>query len=228
MEIGNAKYIMQNTYLTTPDRIDKLASILSGVLNIDAAPRLQRAVYLLNKGCQIVELVGFSSLDELTALLNAEGLQEDEARLREHMSNDVRREVLKLHTPVKPSQTLIPSTENLQIRYIEVPGCVLPEYFQWRTRTIFSHVLKREDVLSFLAYHSCLSSTPGVTFYVEYEGDYDDLMRGFATPEYKEIIRQADKFIVGGNVNLATNGYHRIYASSSLLSSQLADMEAES
>jgi hypothetical protein len=175
----------------------------------------------------VVELIAFADYDALSDYLQAEQLEQDTNALRKLMTHDVRREILTMHTPVKPSATYLPTSEKFQQRYIEVPGMVLPEYFQWRIKTIFAHVLKRDDVHSFLAYHSLVSSTPGVYFFVEFDSSYESLMTGFTSPEYQEIIRQADQFIVGGNVNLSTKGFERIYVSAALLEPLTETMQAE-
>ena len=211
-----ARYVLQSTYITTREHITDLVSALKTSSEDRDGAGMEYVGYISDNNDQVIELIGFSSWNDIGQFLLDRGTQQHEDAVRRKMTHDVRREVLQLHTDVKPGMSVIPGAAKLQVRYIEVPGMVLDEYFEWRTGTIFAHVIKRADIHSFRAYHSLASSTPGVTFFVEYEGEYDDLMAGFGTPEYKDIIRQADRFIVGGNINLSTQGYTRIYRSPSL------------
>lgn len=225
MSTINAPIVVQNTYITSQELVGSLVDLLSKPLAIDEV--CDRVAFKADLTPEVVELLAFDDYDALGEYLQAEQLERDANALRKLMTHDVRREILTMHTPVKPSATYLPTSEKFQQRYIEVPGMVLPEYFQWRIKTIFAHVLKREDVHSFLAYHSLVSSTPGVYFFVEFDSSYESLMSGFTSPEYQEIIRQADQFIVGGNVNLSTKGFERIYVSAALLEPLAETMQAE-
>lgn len=210
MRTTSAPFVLKNTYITDRKNINELRRLIAGPMAIDRV--IDRVAYISDTDEEIVEIVGFDSVVPLSLFLEGEKLNKDSRQIRELMTQDIRREILKIHTTVKGAEFQIPTAENLQIRFIEVPGVVLDEYFEWRKKTIFKHVEGREDVGSFLAYHSLVSSNPGVTFLVEYTGSYENLMEGFTSPQYREIVRQADRFIVGGNVNLSTKGYKRIFS----------------
>lgn len=217
-----SQYILLNTYLTDEEHFDSLVSILKSDLNIDKIA--DRASYILRKESRAIDIIGAGNLAEVSALLENQSLQADEALLRDVMTHDIRREIVKLHTPVKPLKNIIPTGEKIQLRYIEVPGFHLNEYFDWRIKTIFANVLSRDEITGFSAYHSVVSAQPGVTFFVEYDGSYEDLMKGFTSEEYNDIVEQANRFIVGGNKNLYLRPYDRIYLAKSLSEQKVLDM----
>jgi hypothetical protein len=128
----------------------------------------------------------------------------------EYIVSDWRRQVLKLQESVKPLDYDLPNSKFLQLRHIEVPLRVHNEYLKWREKTIFAHVKQQDEIEFFLAYHSVLSSEPGVMF-----------LSGFSCPEkyktifsqekYQNIIKEAgEKYIFGGEKGLYTRIYQKI------------------
>lgn len=127
------------------------------------------------------------------------------------VDGDFRRQVLEFVEAPKPVDASLPSTPYIQLRHIEVPPAVLATYREWRERTIFDVVRRADEVKVFLAYHSLLSTEPGVMFVSGFEVDPDRYAAVFNTDEYQEIVRQAgSKYIAGGERGLYTKIYKRV------------------
>jgi hypothetical protein len=208
-----AKLILMTELTTDAPKADAiLDAFLPGLPDTSA---VARSVYQRHdgKGSSILELVELPSLAALSALLETRAAREREERLQPALVNDWRRQVLALRESVKEPKQRLPRSENLQLRHIEVPPRVLAEYHEWRRGSIFSHVQKRAEIDSFTAYHSLLSTEPGVMFFVEFSGSVADYVAGYDTPEYKEFIRLAGtRYIAGGPASLSTSLWTRVAA----------------
>jgi len=159
-----------------------------------------------------------NSLLELTALTDIAQLDKEReffdrlfTGLAPYVQSDFRRQVLGFVEAPKTTDAAIPSTPYIQLRHIEVPPAVYTEYRQWRELTIFDVVRRAEEVEVFLAYHSLLSTEPGVMFVSGFEVDPDRYAEVFSRDEYQEIVRQAgSKFIATGERGLYTKIYQRV------------------
>ncbi|MDF2690771.1 MAG: hypothetical protein K0S29_626 [Gammaproteobacteria bacterium] len=126
------------------------------------------------------------------------------------LMSDWRRQVLELKETVKAQNQPLPNTASIQLRYIEVPLRVYEDYLSWRRQTIFEHVKKEADIKSFCAYHSLLSTQPGVMFISGFDCDEQQYLSGFSKASYQEIVKQAgQKYIAGGERGLYTTIYHK-------------------
>jgi hypothetical protein len=104
----------------------------------------------------------------------------------------------------------VPNAPHLQLRRIEVPPRALEEYYDWRRGTIFAHVTGRSEVESFSAYHSVLSTEPGVLFVAQFSCSVESYLASFRTPEYDEFVKYAGaRFIAGGPSSLHTSLWTR-------------------
>jgi hypothetical protein len=127
------------------------------------------------------------------------------------MVGDVRRQVLEFVEAPKPTATPLPQTPYVQLRHVEVRPPVYDRYRTWRDRTIFSVVRRSAEVDVFLAYHSLLSSEPGVMFVAGFTCEPEKYLGVFQSPEYQEIVRQAgDEYITGGERGLYTKVFARV------------------
>lgn len=159
-----------------------------------------------------------NALLELTALTDISQLDKERESfdrlftdLAPHVQSDFRRQIVEFVEAPKTTDAAIPSTQYLQLRHIEVPPAVYSEYREWRERTIFDVVRRADEVEVFLAYHSLLSTEPGVMFVSGFDTDPDRYAEVFATDEYKEIVRQAgSKYIATGERGLYTKIYQRV------------------
>lgn len=158
------------------------------------------------------------TLLELTALGDITDLDEERsffsplsAELAPLIQGDFRRQVLEFVEAPKDSETAIPATPYVQLRHIEVPPAVSGAYREWRERTIFDVVRRASEVEVFLAYHSLVSTEPGVMFISGFSVEPDRYAAVFTTEEYQDIVRQAgSQFISGGERGLYTTIYRRV------------------
>ena len=126
-------------------------------------------------------------------------------------NSDCKAQVIGLVSAVKDTQTSLPDNAYLQVRRIEVPLYRYEEYLAWREKTIFEFVKKTPEIATFLAYHSVLSTTPGVVFLSGFDGNPDQYLSCFAQPEYRDIVKVAgERYISGGANALSTILYKRI------------------
>jgi hypothetical protein len=148
-------------------------------------------------------------MDKLGGLINFK--HTFSKQLATFMSSDWRQQIFEIVDSVKPCIELLPSTEKLQMRYIEVPLSVHDEYLEWRERTIFDVIKQSSNIECFLAYHTIMSTQPGVMFFSGFEGNTSSYIQdNFKTPKYDEIVKEAgSKYISGGEDGLYTRVYIR-------------------
>ena len=138
-----------------------------------------------------------------------EALNEQIVALEDCLAGDVRRELLRFVEAPKPCRSPLPETPHLQLRHVEVAPSVMRGYRAWRENTIFDVVRAAPEVETFLAYHSLISSQPGVMFISGFSSHPDDYSAVFSSSTYQEIIREAGQsYIVGGPDSLYTKLYH--------------------
>ncbi|WP_273721519.1 MULTISPECIES: hypothetical protein [unclassified Bartonella] len=110
----------------------------------------------------VLQLRALPSLKQIESL---PGIWELELKLLgEDLVNDFRRQLLTYVESVKVLKQSLPSTPYLQLRHIEVPPSRFISYRQWRDKTIFDVVRKASEVEEFIAYHSIISTEPGLCF----------------------------------------------------------------
>lgn len=126
----------------------------------------------------------------------------------EYLNSDLHQEIVALVKHVEPRENLLPTSEFMQLRHIEVPLSGIESYLDWREETIFDYVRRNDKVKSFVAFHSLLSTTPGVLFVTEFEDDPDEYRESFLTPEYQKIIKEAGHDHIKGGLN--TFEYKRV------------------
>lgn len=139
-----------------------------------------------------LEIQAFVESNEYKDFVNA---------IAEYTTSDIHQDIHGFVDTVLPRENYVPQTKYMQLRQIEVPLSGIDDYLEWRKRTIFKYVQKNDKVTSFLAFHSVLSSTPGVLFVTEFEGDPDEYRNSFLTPEYQVIIKEAGHDHIKGGLN---------------------------
>lgn len=137
-------------------------------------------------------------------------LTSDLERFANFMNADVKRELLNYVEAPKSCSSPLPDTDYVQLRHIEVPPNRHAAYRTWREETIFQVVRDNAEVEVFLAYHSLVSTQPGVMFISGFSCLVKDYSAVFESNKYREIIRQADEQYVAGSL------YTRIYQRASL------------
>lgn len=156
---------------------------------------------------ELLQLRAFS--DQLAFTNSFATLQKDLEQFTEFMVADVQRELVEMVEAPKPVASLLPTNNYIQLRHVEVPPQKFGIYRAWREKTIFGVVRENAEVETFLAYHSVVSTQPGVMFISGFSCEPAVYQAIFSSEKYKEIVRQAgDTYITGG-----TNGlYTRLYA----------------
>jgi hypothetical protein len=124
------------------------------------------------------------------------------------LTGDVRRQVLSFVEAPKPVDGELPTTPYVQLRHVEVRPPVLEEYRTWRDGTIFDVVRTTPEVEAFLAYHSVLSTEPGVMFVAGFSCPPEEYLPAFSSERYAEISRFAH-----GRYVTETGLYTRVYRS---------------
>ncbi|MEU0118085.1 hypothetical protein ABZ137_31425 [Streptomyces bobili] len=155
---------------------------------------------------ELTPLTGLAQLDGLTA-----GWREAARALAPLSTGDVRRQVLEFVEAPKPVAGELPDTPYVQLRHVEVKPPVKEDYLDWRVDTIFAEVHKSERIEAFLAYHSVLSSEPGVMFVSGFSCEPEAYLPTFASERYAEIARQAHPRFVTDE-GLYTRIYRRVDA----------------
>ncbi|MGK4585109.1 hypothetical protein [Kitasatospora sp. HPMI-4] len=155
----------------------------------------------------VLELTPLAGLAEL-AVLTARWRDLGQA-LAPLSTGDVRRQVLAFVAAPKPVANELPDTPYIQLRHVEVKPPVHEEYLAWREGTIFAEVLKSERIEAFLAYHSLLSTEPGVMFVSGFSCEPAQYLPTFASERYAEIARQAHPRFVT-DAGLYTRIYRRV------------------
>ncbi|MGW7427434.1 hypothetical protein ACWGJB_47075 [Streptomyces sp. NPDC054813] len=157
----------------------------------------------------LLELTPLDGLDGLAAL--DEHWRQQAKELAELVIGDVRRQVLRFVEAPKPAPAgaALPDTPYVQLRHVEVKPPVHEEYLDWRDGTIFDVVRTTEQVETFLAYHSLLSTEPGVMFVSGFSCDPEDYLSAFSSERYGEIARYAHARFVTEE-GLYTRLYRRV------------------
>lgn len=131
--------------------------------------------------------------------------------LADYAAGDFSRELLHYVEAPKDTEQDLPGTRYVQMRHVEVRPDQYKAYRAWREATIFDVVRGHEHADVFLAYHSVLSSAPGVMFIAGFDGPVEQYNTAFTSPRYQEIVRQAgDRYITGGERGLYTKFYERV------------------
>lgn len=167
----------------------------------------RRCFYQEDQSNRFLELIAIDSFSDVEFLLNERKLLVDS--MKNFVVSDLHQQIFSLVEAVKPSESRLPTSEKLQLRYIEVPLSVKEEYLNWREETIFDVVRNAPEVKYFQAYNTLLSTQPGVMFFSEYEGDTETYMNTvFRTERYNKIVKDAgDKYISGGEDGLYLISY---------------------
>ncbi|HEY3479828.1 MULTISPECIES: hypothetical protein [Amycolatopsis] len=155
---------------------------------------------------------------ELTPVADAAALAAPLARLRELrkplaplQTGDFRTQVLEFVAAPKPVDGDLPDTPYVQLRHVEVKPPVHEEYLAWREGTIFAEVRESAKIEAFLAYHSLVSTEPGVLFVAGFSCPPEEYLPTFASARYAEIARQAHPRFVTDE-GLYTRIYRRVPA----------------
>lgn len=206
-----SKYIFVSEILVNSDRAEIAWDIWRNS-SIDSMPEgsIRQCYRGEEEPNRFLEMIAFESIADIEQLI---GLKDSfsSSQLPPLMVSDWHQQIFEIVDAVKPCKELLPETNKLQLRYIEVPLSVHADYLQWREDTIFEVVRNAPAIECFLAYHTLLSTQPGVMFFSGFEGDtYKYMQEIFKTPKYNKIVQEAgSKYIAGGENGLYTRVYLR-------------------
>ncbi|WP_137992723.1 hypothetical protein [Streptomyces vilmorinianum] len=176
-----------------------------------AHPAEGRSLYRGLEDNSLLELHPVDGLDAVPALRDQ--WQSLWTELTPLLAGDFSRQVLEFVEAPKSTDDLVPDTAYLQMRHVEVKPPVFEAYREWRDQTIFEVVRGADEVEVFLAYHSVLSTEPGVMFVSGFNVEPAAYTAVFTDERYQEIVRQAgDRYITGGERGLYTKIYVRVDA----------------
>jgi hypothetical protein len=171
----------------------------------------QRRVYEAIDGSTVLELCALDTLADV-AVLSARWATAWDA-LGQDMASDFRRQLLTFVEAPKNTSDVLPTTPYVQLRHVEVPPAHFADYREWRERTIFDVVRTSPQVEVFLAYHSAISTEPGVMFVSGFSGPVEDYAAIFSSARYQQIVSEAgQQFITGGDRGLYTKIYQHVAA----------------
>ncbi|MDQ8701132.1 hypothetical protein RCO28_01345 [Streptomyces sp. LHD-70] len=203
----SASLIVTSELSVKPDRVDEAAATWLS-LHADA-PAHERALFRGLDGTSLLEFTVLPSVADVEALRTDWQRQFDQ--LAPFAEGDFARELLEFIEAPKPTDLALPQTRYVQMRHVEVKPGQYQAYRAWREETIFDVVRGHDDAAVFLAYHSLLSSAPGVMFVSGFDCPPEQYNTAFTSPRYQEIVQQAgDRYITGGDRGLYTKFYERV------------------
>ena len=195
----SARFVMISRYMTTESRERDLMSKLTH------GPDRR-----ILKSVEKSEVIEIRALDGRTSLvdLTTEAPLIGNSDFAELLIGDVQREILVLVEALKDSPEVIPTTRYIQLRHVEVKPHMMSKYLEWRDKTIFNVVREHNPVEAFLAYHSLVSSVPGVMFISGFNSSIEQYTAAFTDERYSKIVQEAgDTYITGGTQGLYTEVY---------------------
>ncbi|MER6423322.1 hypothetical protein [Streptomyces sp. NPDC001137] len=202
----SANLLVLNEVAVAPGKVDKVLAEWSELNSKE--PVSGRALYRSAEGDNVLEITPLEDLAQLGAL-NAVWQKLAES-VSQDLVTDFRRQLLEFVEAPKDTTDPLPRTPYVQLRHIEVKPREYTAYREWRENTIFDVVRRADQVTTFLAYHSLLSTEPGVMFVSGFEVEPEEYQKVFTSPEYQDIVQQAgDRYIVGGESGLYTRVYRR-------------------
>jgi len=202
----SATLLILNEVGVAPGRVDEVLARW-GELN-EKEPLAGRTLFRGADGDDVLEITPVKDYTELEAF--SAGWRRLWDSVSADLVTDFRRQLLEFVEAPKDTAGPLPLTRYIQLRYIEVKPTEYPAYREWRAKTIFEVVRRAEPVTAFLAYHTLLSTRPGVMFVTGFDCEPGDYQKVFASAEYQDIVQQAgDRFIVGGESGLYTRVYQR-------------------
>jgi hypothetical protein len=187
----------------------KLSILTEQIAAHDAASANKHATFTAVDTDTVLELTALDKLSQLDEILAARVAMEKS--VQHLLACDWRHEVREHIEDVVPGKNCLSDSAMIELRTIEVKPTAYKEYRQWRQRTIYEAVKDREEIDDFRAYHSVLSTEPGVLFLVGFSCDPDKYRLVYDNDRYRAILREAgDRYIVQGLGGLQTTMFRRV------------------
>lgn len=202
-----AEYLLVSYYKPTFNNATEIRDILR---EINEESELQHVCYINEDNSLLVEIIGLDKPTNPLDVVTKHDSTPAYKKLMALLDRDIEREILELKETVKAQETFLPQNEYIQLRYIEVPLNKLNDYHDWREGTIFSYARDIEQLNSFESYHSHVSREPGVKFLLAFDCKPAVIQELFTNDQYKTIIEDAGKYIVGGSGSLFTRFFKKM------------------
>ncbi|OCF95796.1 hypothetical protein [Gilliamella sp. wkB308] len=202
-----SQYLLINRY---PVKKEKGQEIETFALNKSKDLINKHSFYISDDKEELIEFIALGSLNELADY--EKSFAQAFTEYANYLCGDIKRELLfYVESPIR-SVTVIPQTNFVQLRHVEVLPTAYNAYLKWRNETIFNVVKSNiNKITSFDAYHSLISQIPGVMFISCFNGAIEDYMKPFTDEHYKTIVAQAgDSYITGGKEGLYTKIYRKL------------------
>ena len=198
--------LVLNEVAVAPGKVDQVLAEWSELNQKE--PVAGRVLYRSTVDDNVLEITPIKELSDLGALNSV--WQKLWESVSADLVSDFRRQLLEFVEAPKDVTDALPQTPYVQLRHIEVKPREYTAYREWRESTIFAVVRRADQVKAFLAYHSLLSTEPGVMFVSGFECEPAEYQKVFTSPEYEQIVQEAgDRYIVGGESGLYTRVYKR-------------------
>jgi len=198
--------LVLNEVAVAPGKVDQVLAEWSELNQKE--PAAGRVLYRSTVDDNVLEITPIKELSDLGALNSV--WQKLWESVSADLVSDFRRQLLEFVEAPKDVTDALPQTPYVQLRHIEVKPREYTAYREWRESTIFAVVRRADQVKAFLAYHSLLSTEPGVMFVSGFECEPAEYQKVFTSPEYEQIVQEAgDRYIVGGESGLYTRVYKR-------------------
>ncbi len=199
------KYILFSQINISPNHYDEVIETWHQIFDSD---KHKYILYINDEYNNLLMITTSEKSSDVFDEINSSGIIEFEKNICEHMYSDWRHQILIHEDSIIPFDISSPLSPFLQLRHIEVPLRVYPQYLAWRKGTIFEHVKQQDEIDYFLSYHSVLSTEPGVMFLSGFSCAPDDYLNLFNNEKYKKIVQEAGhKYISGGKKGLYTSLY---------------------
>jgi hypothetical protein len=208
LDIKRRPLIVVNKFEVKPENIEKIKNIFCNECLQDILSKsvLYKCISNVNELALLYEV---KDMGEIQSIFENTKYIEFIDEISVYLESDFHQEVVGVVEEAVKRDTLIPKTKYMQLRHIEVPLSGIDTYLEWRKRRIFEYVKRNNKVVSFTAFHSVFSSTPGVLFISEFDANVEEYRNSFLTDEYKEIIKEAGHDHIKGG--LYTSEYESLF-----------------
>jgi hypothetical protein len=208
LNIKLSPLVVVNKFEVKPENIDKIKNIFCNECLYSILPNsvLYKGISNVN---ELVLLYEVNNMGDIQSIFENPKFIDFIDEISVYLESDFHQEAVGVVEYVIKRDTLVPKTKYMQLRHIEVPLSGIDPYLEWRKKRIFEYVKRNDKVVSFTAFHSVFSSTPGVLFISEFDTNVEEYRNSFLTDEYKEIIKEAGHDHIKGG--LYTSEYELLF-----------------
>lgn len=202
---SSASYLLRSRIAVSPAHALTVGETMA---RRDRADGRAHATFVALDQDEVLELTAFEALSDLPSVLADRA--DAERSVTPWLTGEWRHDILGHVEDVIGGPGAITAAPMVEMRHIEVPPPVYPEYRGWREQTIYQAVRNRPEIDCFRSYQSVLSTQPGVMFVVGFSAETEAYWDVYRTPEYRAILDQAgSRYIANGLSGLECKTYAR-------------------